>query len=61
MRSNPRTGAIGNVSSFGQGASGEFYIVDYGGKMVQVVPEPATAVLMLVGAVLLWARRRSLR
>ena len=54
-------GAIGNVSSFGQGASGEFYIVDYAGKVVQVVPEPATVLLMLVGAALLWARRRSFR
>jgi len=53
-------GAIGNISSFGQGASGEFYIVDYAGKVVQVVPEPATALLMLMGAALLWARRRSL-
>lgn len=51
-------GAIGNISSFGQGASGEFYIVDYAGKVVQVVPEPATALLMLVGAALLWSRRR---
>ena len=51
-------GAIGNISSFGQGASGEFYIVDYGGKVVQVVPEPATALLMLAGTALLWARRR---
>ena len=53
-------GAIGNISSFGQGASGEFYIVDYAGKVVQVVPEPATALLMLIGAAVLWTRRRSL-
>ena len=53
-------GAIGNISSFGQGAGGEFYIVDYAGKVVQVVPEPATALLMLVGAAALWTRRRSL-
>ena len=51
-------GAIGNVSSFGQGAGGEFYIVDYGGKVVQVVPEPATALLVLAGTALLSARRR---
>lgn len=54
-------GAIGNVSSFGQGASGEFYIVDYGGKVVQVVPEPATVLMLLMGAALLWTRRRSWR
>ena len=53
-------GVIGNISSFGQGASGEFYIVDYAGKVVQVVPEPATALLMLIGAAALWTRRRSL-
>ena len=53
-------GAIGNISSFGQGASGELYIVDYAGKVVQVVPEPATALLMLIGAAALWTRRRSL-
>ena len=53
-----RGGVIGNISSFGQGASGEFYIVDYAGKVVQVVPEPATALMMLAGAALLWARRR---
>ena len=41
-----RGGVIGNISSFGQGASGEFYIVDYAGKVVQVVPEPATALMM---------------
>ena len=54
-----RGGVIGNISSFGQGASGEFYIVDYAGKVVQVVPEPATALMMLAGAALLWARKRS--
>ena len=54
-------GVIGNISSFGQGASGEFYIVDYAGKVVQVVPEPATALLMLAGAALLWVRRRCVR
>lgn len=54
-------GAIGNVSSFGQGASGEFYIVDYAGKVVQVVPEPATVLMMLMGAAFLWTRRRSFR
>ena len=43
-------GAIGNVSSFGQGAGGELYVVDYGnGKVVQVVPEPGALALMLAG------------
>jgi len=51
-------GALGNISSFGEGASGELYIVDYGGKVVQIVPEPASAVLWLAGAILLpWLTR----
>jgi glucose/arabinose dehydrogenase len=53
-------GALGNIASFGTGASGEVYIVDFGGKVVQVVPEPATALLMFAGvAVLLLRRARS--
>ncbi len=51
-------GAIANIASFGEGADGEFYIVDYAGKVVQVVPEPAAWALMLAGAVLLLAWRR---
>jgi glucose/arabinose dehydrogenase len=38
-------GALGNISSFGEGAGGELYIVDYGGKVVQVVPQPGTVAL----------------
>jgi glucose/arabinose dehydrogenase len=51
-------GALGNIASFGEGAGGEIYIVDYGGKVVQVVPEPATVGLMLAGALLLLAHAR---
>jgi glucose/arabinose dehydrogenase len=53
-------GALGNISSFGSGANGELYIVDYGGKVVQVVPEPATALMLLGGlaALLGWQRQR---
>jgi glucose/arabinose dehydrogenase len=54
-------GALGNISSFGEGPNGELYIVDYGGKVVQVVPEPATVILLLVGAALLLARRQFTR
>ncbi|MBC7942057.1 MAG: PQQ-dependent sugar dehydrogenase, partial [Chitinophagaceae bacterium] len=42
-------GPIGSVSSFGEGAGGELYIVDFGGKLVQVVPEPGTLALWLAG------------
>lgn len=52
-------GALSSIASFGQGAAGELYIVDYAGKVVQVVPEPASAVLMLAGAAWLVARQRS--
>ncbi len=54
-------GAIGQVSSFGQGPNGELYVVDFGsGKIVQVVPEPASVVMMAMGlaVVLLRLRRR---
>jgi glucose/arabinose dehydrogenase len=52
-------GALGNVSSFGEGAGGELYIVDFGGKVVQVVPEPGTAAMLLAGVMLLWGVRRA--
>jgi glucose/arabinose dehydrogenase len=55
-------GAIGNVASFGEGALGELYVVDYRGKVLLVtsaVPEPATALLWLAGiAAVVGAKRR---
>ena len=42
-------GALGNISSFGEGANGELYIVDYGGKVVMVVPEPAHRAAVAAG------------
>jgi glucose/arabinose dehydrogenase len=52
-------GPIGNISSFGEGANGELYIVDYfNGTVVQVVPEPATMVMMVAGITGLMARLR---
>jgi len=55
-------GGLSNISSFGEGADGALYIVDYAGKVVRVtaVPEPGTLALMLLGggAVVSAARRR---
>jgi len=55
-------GVLGNISSFGSGPGGELYIVDFGGKVVQVVPEPATAALLLagLGVLVAWRRRGAL-
>jgi len=53
-------GTLRNVVAFGEGAGGELYIVEIGGRVVQVVPEPATALMMLAGAAgILLLRRRS--
>lgn len=51
-------GVLGNIASFGEGANGELYIVDFGGKVVQVVPEPATALLGLLGLAVVGAAAR---
>ena len=55
-------GALGNIASFGEGARGELFIVDFGGKVVQLtaVPEPASAWLLLAGgaALTVWRVRR---
>ena len=50
--------AINNPSSFGEDALGRMYIVDYGGEVFRIVPEPsALALLMLPGIALLRRRR----
>ncbi len=51
-------GPLGNISSFGEGADGALFIVDYAGKVVQVVPEPPAALLLLGGTALLLLHRR---
>jgi len=50
-------GPLGNISSFGEGADGALFIVDYAGKVVQVVPEPPAALLLLLGGTALLLRR----
>ncbi len=56
-------GALGNIASFGEGAGGEIFVVDFDGKVVRLVsevPEPSTWALWLAGgaAVAGMARRR---
>jgi hypothetical protein len=57
-------GNLGNIASFGEGANGELFIVDFSGKVVQVtsaVPEPGTWAMFLGGAAVLglWRRKRA--
>lgn len=54
-------GAIGNVSSFGQGPGGELYVVDFGGKVVQVVPEPSAMLMLVAGLLFVGLRLRAAR
>lgn len=54
-------GTIGNVSSFGQGPGGELYVVDFGGKVVQVVPEPSAMLMLVAGLLFVGLRLRAAR
>lgn len=56
-------GVLGQISSFGQGPNGELYIVDFGGKVVQLVPEASRVAMTALGLLVLgWhVRRRTVR
>ncbi len=57
-----QAGALSRVASFGSGAGGELFLVDYAsGKVVQVVPEPALVWLWLLGLAAVSTRQRWMR
>ncbi len=43
-----RLNQFDNIASFGEDGFGNLYIVDFSGKLLEVVPEPGTYVMMLV-------------
>lgn len=55
----PGAQQINNPSSFGEDAAGELYIVDYGGEVYRVIPEPGTAILLGFAGLVSLARNRS--
>jgi glucose/arabinose dehydrogenase len=52
----PNIGTINNISSFGEDANGNLYIVDFGGEIFVVIPEPSTWAMFGIGGALLIAR-----
>ncbi len=57
----PDVGNFGSFSSFGEGGTGELFIVNYGGDIFQVVPEPGVSALLIATVVIAMAlakRRR---
>jgi hypothetical protein len=56
------TGISGGITSFGEDAAGNLYLVSINGQvgMIAAIPEPASYAMMLAGMTLLglWVRRR---
>ncbi len=56
----PDVGSIDGISSFGEDALGNLYLVDLGGEVFQIVPEPGSLVLLAAAGLTWWfvGRRR---
>ncbi len=57
----PDMGTIDNISSFGQDADGNLYIVDYDGEVFRIVPEPSVLAMLGLGCLAALHRRRRSR
>lgn len=55
---DPDVGTIAAISSFGEDALGNLYIVDFSGEIYMVIPEPASVVLLGLGAIVVAASNR---
>jgi glucose/arabinose dehydrogenase len=55
----PDAGEIGSIVAFGEDGAGEVLIVDSGGEVFRIVPEPAGAWLLAAGAAVLAAAMRA--
>lgn len=56
----PDIGSIDLIASFGEDADGNLYIVDLGGEVYMIVPEPGAAGLLIGAVLLLLGRKRKL-
>jgi glucose/arabinose dehydrogenase len=54
----PDAGDYDGIVAFGEDGAGEVYIVDDGGEVFRIVPEPAHAVMLAVGALVLAGAKR---
>lgn len=55
---NTTGGQLKNIVSFGEADNGDLYIVDFNGSLYKVVPEPGSALLVMVAGLGLVVRRR---
>lgn len=58
---SPRAGSIDKVVAFGEDGFGEMYIVDLGGEVYRVVPEPPAGMLLAGVVALAWLVHRRRR